>query len=331
MSGYRDTWECPHAPGGDDIWQESDCYWFFDPEAGIGGYHRIGQYVNQGTGQTLLFAFRQDGNRFRKLGEFSAADCTRTDTGQTVGGSSTEFLGNGCVRFTWNEADSSGDLVFSDPFYTPRSWMAEESGDEGAGAVKQRMNTGGHLEVSGRIRGELRLGKEIFPVDALAHRDRSWGNRDYRAAYQHRMVTGTIGPELSWATYIMQLDNGHVARAGFVARNGITADISDVQVLAEIDYDGLSVGTLKTRLTLSDGTHVDLKGEAAQAFSVVTDDWLVSSHHFIPISGLGPPGFTIFDMTNRPSKGRYAPQPSEIATICAQDGLEPARRPFTLP
>ena len=57
----------------------------------------------------------------------------------------------------------------------------------------------------------------------------------------------------------------------------------------------------------------------------------MSSHHFVPIANHQPPGFTILDMTNRPSKGTYVPQPGEVGSICVRDGLEPARRPFSLP
>ncbi len=331
MNAYDDSWECPHAAGPGDLWQESDCYWFYDGKSGIGGYHRIGYYPNRGTGQTLLFVFRSGGLRFRRLGAFSGDACHRRLAGQTAGFSTADFLGEGRMRFTWTEDDSAGELIFSDPFYKPRSWTADETGESGAGAVRRSMNTGGHLEVSGRLRGRIRLGTDWFELDALAHRDRSWGERDYRAAWQHRMVTGTVGPELSWASYIIQLDNGHVARAGFVARNGDTTDLEDVRVLTEIDTDGLSVSAVKARLVLRGGAHIDLSGRAADAFMAVTEDWLVSSHTIIPLKLHGTSGFTVLDMTNRPGKGHHVPGPADVASICAGDGLQPARAPLGLP
>lgn len=317
---YDRSWDAPHAPGDSALWQESDCYWFYDARAGVGGYHRIGQFPNRKTGQVLIFAYQVDGQRFRLLQEYEADACERTIDGQRVGGSRATALDDGVMAYSWNEEGCSADLQFVEPFYTPRSWMKNEASHSGANAVKGQMNTDGHLKVSGRLRGRLRLGDRTIELDALAHRDRSWGARDYRSAYQHRMVSGTLGPDLSWATFIMHLDNGVVAKAGFVARNGETTDIRDIQVLTEFDYDGLTVSALRTKIYLVDGTEVEVSGPAAQGFCALTDGWLVSSHHFVPLSEAG---FTILDATNRPSKGDYAPRQAELSEICATNGLFP--------
>jgi hypothetical protein len=318
---YEDSWDRPHQPGENALWQESDCYWFYDAKAGVGGYHRIGQFPNKETGQAMVFVYRAGGERFRLLQEHGADRCSREGDGQRVGSSSALALGDGTMEYAWSEADSEALLRFSEPFYTPRSWMKDEGAHDGANAVKGQMNTDGHLEVSGRLRGRMRLGAGWIELDALAHRDRSWGVRDYRSAYQHRMVTGTLGPQLSWATFIMHLENGIVAKAGFVARDGVTTDVRDVQALVEFDYDGLTVSGLRTRLLLEDGSHVDVNGTADQGFCALTDCWLVSSHHFIPLGG---GGFTILDVTNRPSKGTYVPRQAELSVVCSTEGLSKA-------
>lgn len=317
---YDHSWDVPHRPGTSLLWQESDCYWFYDARNQVGGYHRIGQFPNQRTGQVLLFVYKAGAERFRTLLEHDAASCLRSEDGQTVGTSTAKALGDGVMAYTWAEEGCSAELQFSEPFYTPRSWMKDEAAHGGANAVKGQMNTDGHLEVSGRLRGTIRLGSETIELDALAHRDRSWGARDYRSAYQHRMVSGTLGPELSWATFIMHLDNGVGAKAGFVARNGETTDIRDIQVLTEFDYDGLTVSSVRSKLLLNDGSEVEVSGNADQGFCALTDGWLVSSHHFIRV---GAEGFTILDVTNRPSKGSYAPQQAELSEVCATDGFSP--------
>lgn len=318
---YDSSRDRPHPPGAPELWQESDCYWFYDEKAKVGGYHRIGQFPNRGTGQAMLFVYRAGGQRFRMLKSYEASDCSRTADGQRVGSFEAHTSGGGVMRYRWAEMESDGDLEFYESFYAPRSWMKDEAGHKGASAVANQMNTDGHLEVSGRIRGQIRIGADRVEIDALAHRDRSWGMRDNRMAYQHRMVTGTLGPQLSWATFIMHLDNGVVAKAGFVARDGETTDIADIQVLTEFDHDGLTVAGLRSRFHLADGTQVDLAGRSAQGFMALTDGWLVSSHHFIPLALPQGEGFTILDVTNRPSKGDYAPKPSELTAICAVEGL----------
>jgi len=321
---YDESWDRPHAPGAPANWQESDCYWFHDAAAGIGGYHRIGQYPNQKNGQALLYAFKSGGQQFRRITSYSADQCERSEHGQRVGGSTVQARGDGVMAYGWAEEGCEADLCFRDPFYAPRSWMKDEGAHAGAAAVKQDMNTDGHLEVSGRITGRLRIGDAWHEIDALAHRDRSWGARDYTKAYQHRMVTGTIGPDLSWATFIMRLDNGALAKAGFVARNGETTDIADIRVLTEFDHDGVTVSRLRSRLTLETGESIDIDGPALQGAMFETETWLASSHHFIDLAGAHGRGFTILDATNRPSKGTYIPKPGDLSLVCAEDGLSAA-------
>ena len=52
---FSDHWDCPHQFSDEPSWQESDCYWFYDVKLGVGGFHRIGQKQNKGTGQLMLF------------------------------------------------------------------------------------------------------------------------------------------------------------------------------------------------------------------------------------------------------------------------------------
>lgn len=318
MSAYTADSDLPHPAGESDFWQESDCYWFYDAKAGVGGYHRIGQYLRRGTGQVLIFAFKTGGERFRLVREYAGSDVARSATGQQVGSSTVEALGDGVMRYGWNEDDCAADLTFDAPVYTPRSWLKNENTDAGAAAVAKRMNTGGHLEVAGRIQGSVRIGGETYQIDALAHRDRSWGARDYRTAHQHRMITGTIGPSLSWAAYIMHLDNGMVAKAGFVARHGETVDLEDIKVLTEFDWDGVTVTGVRTLFVLKDGTTEEIRGPACEATTFETEGWLLSSHTFIE---LADGGFSILDTTNRPSKGEYMPKPEEVSAICIENGL----------
>ena len=315
-----DACDRPHEPTADDLWQESDCYWFFDRESGIGGYHRIGQHPNRGKGNVLLNLFNLGSTRFRLICDYAAADCLRDTDGQKVGSSTARSLGDARMVYAWDEPDCSGELTFTEPFYDPRDWVVSSQADEGAVSVKSAMNTGGHLECSGRISGKVRIGDRSWDICALAHRDRSWGARDYRAAFQHRMISGTMGPELSWATYVMRLENGIVAHAGFVVREGKSIDVTKVDAIAEFADDGLSVPRMRARLQLADGSELLLDGVTREGFCAQTEGWLLSTHSYI---ALGEEGFTIFDATNRPSKGGFIPGPHDVIATCASDGLSP--------
>ena len=121
---YSHNWDCPHPPGPDAKWQESDCYWFYDANAGVGGYHRIGQRVNDGTATVLLFAFKAGGKRYRLMRDYAGVEASRNATGQRVGSSRVDALGDGMIAFGWDEPGCAADLRFKDPFYTPRGWTA---------------------------------------------------------------------------------------------------------------------------------------------------------------------------------------------------------------
>jgi len=317
---YALDWDRPHLPDDNPLWQESDCYWFFDRKTGIGGYHRIGQTPNQHRGNVMLNVFKLGGARFRSLAEYSEADCMRDETSQQVGSSSAKSIDDMEMRFSWDEPGCAAELTFYESFYEPRDWVSPSQKSDGAAAVEKEMNTGGHLECSGRLRGVITIDGVSVEVDALAHRDRSWGIRDLRMAYQHRMVTGTVGPDLSWATFVMRLENGVAAHAGFVVRHGEAVDIERLETVTGFADDGLTVIDLRARLHLVGGEHVDLSGHAAEGFCAVTDGWLLSSHHYIEI---GEMGFSVLDTTNRPSKGDYVPTPDEVLAVCIEDGLTP--------
>jgi len=326
--GYDESWNRPHPPGPDESWQESDCYWFFDNKARVGGYHRIGQTPNKngGAGQVMSFFFKEGGQRFRHVVEYPSDECVRGEADQKVGSHTVESLGDDRIRYTFSETDCAADLEFYEQFYTPRNWMKED--DEHAAAIEEGFNTDGHLEVAGKVKGRVRIGDQEYDIDAFAQRDRSWGNRDWSTARQGRQITGTIGKSLSWTAVVGQLaENGFVFKVGFVARDGETTDIEDIKVLASIDYDGFTVGAMKTRLVLTDGTHVDLAGPAIQGFMTIWQspaDSLVVSQNIVEAEHGGAKGMSNFDCTFRPRKGTYIPTKDDISLSCLENGLHDA-------
>jgi hypothetical protein len=64
MRTYDESWDQSHAPGPQELWQESDWLTFYDPGVGVGATYRIGQEPNRRKGQPSLFAFALGGERF---------------------------------------------------------------------------------------------------------------------------------------------------------------------------------------------------------------------------------------------------------------------------
>ncbi len=313
---YDRSIDCPHTPDENPLWQESDCYWFYDEKTGIGGFNRLGQRPSQETGQLQLFLFKKGGKRFSLQNEeVRGADCARWETGQRVGTATAESLEDMKVRWTWNEPDCSGDLEFYEAFYEPRDWKKTEDVD-----FSSKINDGGHLECSGRVKGTVRIGAEEYVIDGFAHRDRSWGARDHNVVRQHRMYTGTVGPSLSWATAIMQFRGGQTVNLGFVVVDGVDYDIENLECLAEVAFDTYTLkrGTLK--LTYDGGKDLEIDAKPVQGF-VTNMFGMTSTDHIAVVEHGGQRGFCDLEASFLVAGQTETPLPQEVFLACNELGL----------
>lgn len=324
---YDESWDRIHAPGPEDDWQESDCYWFYDLKAGIGGFHRVGQKPNRQTGQLTLFAFAKHGER-HTLNEYNRTEFPittedRWESGHRVKGHSAHALGGGRMRYTWEEQESSADLEFYEQFYTPRGWSKSHHEQE----FMKTMNAGGHLEVGGRIRGTITIGAERYEIDALAHRDRSWGFRDNTLVSWHRfrMFSGTVGPEFSIASFIADLRQGdRMLRtvSGFVVRDGKEEDVRDLRVSLTFDSDGVSVLSGTAIVDLESGETIRIPITAQQAFMThltPADDSVVDTISIIEYGGVT--GFCDLTHWTNPGRGGYKPSQEDLTLTAVDRGL----------
>lgn len=315
---YEESSDRPHSPLDHPLWQESDCYWFWDAARGIGGFHRVGQHPNTKVGQVMLFVFEEGGQRYRHVAEHAVGADARSGDGQRVHTSTVHALGGGAMRFGWADAECAADLRFEDPFYLPRDWSMAGHG----AAARAQMNAGGHLECSGRLRGTLRIGTRELTVDALAHRDRSWGPRDVSRVAQHRMCTGTVGRAFSFAAFTLAFKPAGRHAAGFVVRDGVHEDVTGVRVLATLDNDGLTAVGGETQLTLASGERIVVPCTARQSFLHVTHGY-VATDAISTFRHGDEAGFCDLEIANNPHHGTHVPGSAEVNAVCVTDGLSP--------
>lgn len=316
---YDPSDDCPHAPTGDPFWQESDCYWFYDAKAKVGGFHRIGHRPADEHADLILWVFTDDGERYRVVEHPALQPRWRKADGQSIASSYAKTLGNRRMAYGWSERDCEATLAF-EGFHEPRGWSKGEE----AKPLDSTLNSG-HLECAGRIRGELRIGARSFAIDALAHRDRSWGVRRTDKVVQHRMFTGTFGPELSFATAVVQFPGGLAHKAGFVARHGESEDIADVRIISAIDHDGLTVRAGTCDILLKSGERLSI---AMTPVDGVVHDWRET---YITADNIGRAtyghlsGFCDLELSINPQRGTYAPTAADLVRLAAVNGL--SRRP----
>lgn len=321
---YDVSWDQPHKPSTDALWQESDCYWFYDKAQGIGGFHRIGQKPATGKGQITLFVFKEGEQRFVLSSgprtEVVLGPDSRQEAKQVVGGHTAEALGEGRMRFTWEEVETEADLEFYEAFHEPRNWSKTGHSD----GFMSNINSDGHLECSGRIRGKIRIGSESYIIDGLCHRDRSWGFRDNSRAslHRYRMFSGTVGPELSFASFFLDLKGGPSMVAGFVVRNGVDKDVRDLRVITRLDRDGLTPLGATGILTLEDGEEIRIETTSVQGFlTPVVEAQSTSQDHISTFMYNGKVGFLDLELCINPGRGTYIPLQSDLTFGVIEQGL----------
>lgn len=282
----------------DHNWQESVACWFYDAAAGAGGFFRFGIHPNDGFGRFNLFAFIEAGQRFRRVRSREALE--PVEGAPLAVGSCVAGVDDGRLSFSWAEEECEAELSMDEHFY-PEKGFAGEGDDEMSGLVY-----GGHLESSGRFVGRLRVGDVEVAVDALAHRDRSWGPRDMSAVLTNRMMTGTFGPPLSFALNSIGLVNGVNANIGLVVRDGTVHNVTDYVILPSIHMDGYSVEAGTAIVRLPDGETLTITCETIEGFLNPHDDYLCSEH--ISVARCGDlVGFCDNELTNNPRLGTENP------------------------
>jgi hypothetical protein len=312
---YEDKDALCHKADGDPWWQESVALAWWDDRAGIGGFTRIGHEVGQGTSTVWMGLVTAGGERFRSCQ--SALPLTEADRAADgiIAGDGTSpvaaaLLADGGLQWRMERPGLSADLALRDFYPMTNLWTL---GSKGSAASEIAPH---HWEASGRLTGTVRLGSSTYDVDALYHRDHSWGLRHWDTIRAHRWVAGTCGPELSFIALTWYSRDGRLGRDAFVNRHGESTMASGVDVVAFVELDGTSTRGGTLRLDLEDGTTVALEAQAV--------DGIVSSHRNVvcvdTISRIrtdsGLTGFCDFETTHNSQLGT---EPIALAVGAALD------------
>lgn len=89
-------------------------------------------------------------------------------------------------------------------------------------------------EQSGRVRGELRIGGRVFEIDTTAHRDHSWGTRDWGSVQHYKWIVSQAGPDTAVHVFDIHALGRRYLR-GYVQKDGIMAEVRDVD--CSFDHD----------------------------------------------------------------------------------------------
>jgi hypothetical protein len=244
--------EYPHAVDEAVNFNESVYASGWDAEAKMGGWMRLGNRVNEGYAELSVCLYLPDG---RVACQFKRPEIAAND-GFEAGGL------RYAVRepFKALEMAYEGELlVLDDPedlrdpgkmFETaPRAdghvrfdihGVSPVHGGEPTTPEQERLMyygpqfSRGHFNQHTGVRGEIKIGEEVFPLDdAYGWRDHSWGPRYWQAIWAYRLLIANFGPDRGFMLLKNIFPDGTSRRLGVLQIDGEYHEVTDLDLHTE--------------------------------------------------------------------------------------------------
>jgi len=298
--------EGSHSPGPDPWWQESVFVHWYDAATKVGGVHRIGHEPHANGGEAAVQCFVFDAHSsYRRVGRVPLLPA-ETERGFRAAGSTWD-MENDLPRVRVKEEGLELDLRI-DNFY-PLTDFFPSSGSMVDDFAKH------HYETSGRATGTASINGREYTVDALCHRDHSWGPRRWDMLLSHRWVSGSLGPELSFGSMAWHAIDDSTVSIGYIVRNGelILAESVDIVTFMETDAMTHRGGILTLNLP---------GGEQLRAHCTVVNGVVTTNHGVYWVDSLcevtlddGRTGFCDFEISTNPRAGTREVKVAKRAAI----------------
>jgi hypothetical protein len=251
-----------HQPEAASNFNESRYYNFFDHAAGMGGWVRMGNRVNEGYAELTVCLYLPDG----RVGFMFKRPKISSNDAHDAGGLKFEVLkpyeehrvtydGKVCVlahpremaepreAFTNNpHVECTLDLHLTAVGPAQGGEPEWEEGEQKPDLDPEKMFARGHTEQHMRSVGTVTVDGETFTIaDGLGLRDHSWGPRYWQNVWWYRWLTVSLGPDLGFAVTIGGTEGSDEKSArGFLydrARYGDDRWVPIRQAELSSDYD----------------------------------------------------------------------------------------------
>jgi hypothetical protein len=226
--------EYTHEVTAESNFNESMYFNVVDPEQRVGGFFRLGNRPNEGTGEMTVCLYLPGGRvgfmfqrpevtsneRFDAAGlRFEVVDPFEelrvAYDGKVVLLADPLELADPKAAFTGNPyAEAEVRITYtrvSDMFGGEPDEPHEKPGEEFAR---------GHYEQLVRGRGSIRVGDDAWEIDGYGLRDHSWGPRFWQAPWYYRWLTGNAGDDFGFMASRVARRDGEGTRGGFVWDGG---------------------------------------------------------------------------------------------------------------
>jgi hypothetical protein len=222
--------EYMHELGPEPNFNESMYFNVYDPENSIGGFFRLGNRANEGTGEMTACLYLPDGRvafMFRRPevttnAAFDAAgmrfdvvepfvELTVGYRGQVVLLDEPRDMADPRAAFTGNPHTSCAVELT----YTGRSAMFGGEPDQPLERPGEEFARG-HYEQLVEASGTVHVGDESWSVHGFGLRDHSWGPRYWQAPWYYRWLTANFGPDFGFMGSRIARRDSDGTRGGFV-------------------------------------------------------------------------------------------------------------------
>jgi aminoglycoside phosphotransferase (APT) family kinase protein len=174
-----------HAPGEEELWNES---WYFDfttTESGLAGYTRLGLYPNRDEAWVTLALVRAGGPTLRFVDTAAAVPesgslAVASDAGLRADHVCVEPLRRFSVSLAATaERFEDAAAILRDERGRPVPVTMDLTWETDGAPYQYRTTT--RYEIPCRVRGTVSIDGEAFAIDGHGQRDHSWGLRDWWA------------------------------------------------------------------------------------------------------------------------------------------------------
>lgn len=245
-------------PGPQENWQESVVISWFDEKNDVGGFHRLGHEPNlQGGGRIALWTnFSTPDGQFKRVQDLPIRDPQDIPLNGGYGsGDDTCRVEYVDGEHVWMIEDDGVSAILRHKDIAPNV-----DGFPKGSTLSGEFSTA-HFDVAGAITGWLKINGKHYNINGLSIRDHGWGPRDWsNSILNHRWVVGTCGPQFSfYAVAYHAMSSDRIAKFGWVVRDGVIAQATEVDILAYLEVDGCSNRGGHVTFTLSTGEVLEVE------------------------------------------------------------------------
>lgn len=249
--------EYMHDTEGASNFNESMYFNFFDPDARLGGFLRLGNRPHEGHAEQTTCLYLPDGRvafmyqrpeisgndafdaggcrfevvrPFEELGVHYAGPAILLDDPSVLTDPRRAFK-----ESEWTEALVRLDYRGLSPMYGGEP----EANDEESllEPAPEQQFAKGHYEQHVGARGAVTVGEETWAIDGYGLRDHSWGPRYWQAPWWYRWLTGNVGEDFGFMLSIITGRDGTSHRAGIVFSDGRYHRVRDCRLETEYGAD----------------------------------------------------------------------------------------------